>query len=763
MRAPQSRQASERVEVAGIVQGVGFRPFVYRLATELDLVGQVGNDSAKVFIDVVGDAAALDEFAERLRSDAPPLSFIEHVTRRPTETTLETDHFRIVDSVEAAGPRTLVPPDTGLCPDCLAELFESSNRRFRHPFITCTNCGPRFSIITSLPYDRPNTTMADFAMCAACTAEYTDPTDRRYHAQPIGCHECGPTLWFSAPDGEHVVGRAGIEAARKMICSGHIVAVKGVGGFHFAVDATDEEGVGRLRHRKHRPDKPLAVMVRDLEAAQRVAVLSSAEERLLTSPARPVVLARARGDAGIVASVAPGNPLIGVMLAYTPVHHLLLTEPFPPVVMTSANVAGEPITYRDADIEAQLGTVADGLLTNDRRIATPCDDSVVRVVDGSLLPIRRGRGYAPIPVSLERAGHAALGVGGELKSTCCVTDGVHAWVSPHIGDMGTLATLRTFEETVDRFQSMYGIEPAAVAVDSHPGYATSRWAHRTWSARVVETQHHHAHIAAVMAEHHLDPATPVLGFAFDGTGYGDDGSIWGGEVLHATATGYERLASLVPVALPGGDAAIEHPARVALAHLTAAEVDWDEDLPAVGAVPLRDRRLLAQQLASGFGCVPTTSMGRLFDAVASLIGLRHRVSFEAQAAIELEHAAQDNAGQACDYRFELGNGQLDQRPVIRAIVADLLGGRSPGEIADGFHTAVSDAVRMIATRHAASSGIVVLSGGVFQNALLTERTVVALRESGHDARTHRLVPPNDGGLALGQAFIATNSPIPQET
>ena len=560
-----------------------------------------------------------------------------------------------------------------------------------------------------------------------------------------------------------LAGVGGLVPARELLRTGGIVAIKGLGGFHLAVDATDDAAVTRLRTRKHRPDKPLAVMVPDLDAARRLVHLDPAEARLLSSPARPVLLARRRADARLAPSVAPDNPMLGVMLAYTPVHHLLLAELDIPLVMTSANVSGEPIVFRDADIDTQVGPVADALLTNDRPIVAPCDDSVVRMAGQHLLPVRRARGYAPVPVAFEGGRRAALAVGGELKNTFCLTDGDHAWVSPHIGDMGALATLRTFEQTVARFQTMCGVEPQVIATDAHPGYVTSRWARRAGPAEAIhEVQHHHAHVAAVMAEHRLPPATPVLGFAFDGTGYGHDGTIWGGEVLRATAHAADRLAHLVPVPLPGGDAAIEHPARIALAHLRAAGVTVDETIPAVAAIPPDQRRLLDRQFTSGFGCVPTTSMGRLFDAVASIVGLRHAISYEAQAAIDLEHAARDNREAAAAYAFDLDGPHLDQRPVVAAIAADVRAGRSVAAIADGFHTAVAHAVCGLADRHATDGQVVVLSGGVFQNALLTERTVARLRDRGHDVRTHRLVPPNDGGLALGQAFIATHANAAEE-
>ncbi len=769
---------SERFFVTGVVQGVGFRPFVYRLATELGVRGVVGNDSGGVFVEATATVDLLDEFEVRLRSEAPPLAAVESVSRGRCRVSGGTDDFQIVASEQASGPRTLVPPDTAVCDDCLRELADPADRRYRHPFITCTNCGPRFTIIESLPYDRPATTMASFEMCRACRAEYNDPADRRYHAQPIACHACGPTLRFvPAGTGAAAENAQALDLARTRLEAGSTVAVKGLGGFHLAVDATNADAVARLRGAKHRPDKPLAVLVDSVERAHQLAVLDDAAVALLTSPARPVVLAEARNDSGLADEVAPGNPLVGVMLAYTPIHHLLLDGLDRPLVMTSANHSGEPIIFEDEEMEASFASFADALLTHDRPIVTPCDDSVVRVCGDQLLPIRRARGYAPMAVGIGRSTRSVLAVGGELKNTFCVTDDRHAWVSPHIGDMGSLSTIRAFEASVRRFQTLYGLDLDRVAADAHPGYATTRWAELRSTGSPLLVQHHHAHLAAVMAEHGLDPHTPVVGFVFDGTGYGSDGTIWGGEVLRADATGFERLTHLVPVPLPGGDAAIRHPARVALAHLWAAGIDWaraDESggchanpefsaLPPVTAMSDQHRRLLHQQFRSGAACTPTTSMGRLFDAVASLIGLRHSVTFEAQAAIELEHAAAANQREACRYEFATTSaGALDQRPVIRGIARDVLAGRDPSAIADGFHSAVVAAMAGVASRLVPPGNTLVLSGGVFQNALLTTRAVARLTDLGYDVRTHRLVPPNDGGLALGQAFVAAHSAELQE-
>ena len=750
-----ARIDGERIEVAGVVQGVGFRPFVYRLAIESGLSGFVGNDSTRVFVEVTGPRASIDEFARRLVAEAPPLARVESVTRTACVTADERG-FRIVESRCAPGSRTLIAPDTAVCDDCIAEMNDPDDRRFGHAFITCTNCGPRFTIIRDLPYDRPNTTMAAFDMCDACAAEYDDPTDRRYHAQPICCHDCGPVLRYrTALADEPTTGDTdALTAALATIRAGGTVAVKGLGGYHLACDATDDAAVERLRRRKHRPDKPFAVMVADLVDARRLAEVSDAEATQLVAPARPIVLLHARADACVSELVAPGNPMLGVMLPSTPLQHLLFRLGAPALVMTSGNLAGEPIAYVDLEAITRLAVLCDGFLLHDREIHVPCDDSVVRVAGDVLLPIRRARGFAPLPVPVGRSRRSVLAVGGELKNTFCLASTERAFMSQHLGDMENLETLDAFERLVTQFQRIHAITPEVVAIDAHPGYATSRWARARHPDRIVEVQHHHAHIAAVMAEHECDPHEGVIGFAFDGTGFGDDGTIWGGEVLLADADGYERVAHLAPVDLPGGDAAIRNPCRVALTHLRRAGVEWTDDLAPVRVMQRPELDLLERQLERRVACVPTTSMGRLFDAVASLLGLRHHISYEAQAAIQLEMAAAGSADREA-YRFALDGPIIDQTPVVRAIVDDVRGGVPVGDVARRFHAAVRDLVVAVADRTSGRT-TVALSGGVFQNALLVTMCVDALRDAGFTPLTHHLVPPNDGGLALGQAFVAAH-------
>jgi hydrogenase maturation protein HypF len=784
--------------VTGTVQGVGFRPHVYRLATQLGLTGQVGNDTGSVFIELQGPSEALRAFRRRLVNEQPPLAHVDTVAivDLPVDDRVagSAAGFGIVDSRQVAGPVTTAPPDSAACPDCLAELMDPSDRRYRYPFITCTNCGPRFTIITALPYDRPATTMADFPLCDPCDREYHDPADRRFHAQPVACEVCGPRLRLrpvtdSADGADEATEAAGaadraprsdaiLAAVQSLLADGAIVAVKGIGGFHLACRADDETTVANLRERKQRPGKPFAVMARDLATARRLAHISDTEAAVLASTAAPIVLLHRRVDAPLAPSVAPGNPWIGVMLPSSPLHHLLLHEvpgtgiPVSDVlVMTSGNLAEEPLCIDDEEAQQRLARIADAFLLHDRPIAVPCDDSVVRVdqigADAVTTVIRRSRGYVPASLPLPFEGVPAMAVGGQLKNVAGLTDGRRVWLSAHIGDMSSLPTLRAFERTVERFAAMHQVTPDRLVADAHPDYTTRRWAVSHADGRpVVEVQHHHAHIASVMAEHGVDE--PVLGIAFDGTGYGPDGTIWGGEVLLADYDGFERLAHLSPVMLPGGDAAIRHPRRVALSHLRSAGIPWEDDLPAVAATPPDERALLATQLDRGLRCVPTSSMGRLFDAVASLIGVRHDITFEAQAAIELEvlasvHGANSRPGAVGAPRIHLplvrtAAGQpmhLDAGVLVREVVTAFRAGVAPALIARWFHEAAAGAIVEVAreVRERGGPQLVALSGGVFTNALLSRLAARALTESGFTVLRHRLVPPNDGGLALGQLAV----------
>ncbi len=779
-----------RCTITGLVQGVGFRPFVYATATELHLTGSVVNTSSGVLVEVEGDVHRVEQFLSRLTGNPPPLAIVQsiEVETRPVR---GGTGFHIGDTAAGSSGRTLASPDVATCADCLADMTDPGNRRYRHPFVSCTNCGPRFTIITSLPYDRVTTTMAGFDMCPACRVEYSDPADRRFHAQPIACRDCGPRLELRTPDGSTVRGDdAAMAAARGLLGAGSILAVKGIGGYHLVCDAGNETSVAELRRRKRRGDKPFAVMAADIDTANRLVDIDTAEAALLTDPARPIVLLGRRrtgsedavgaletAAAPVVApSVAPGNPDLGVMLPYTPLHSLLFGLPgdsgSPPVlVMTSGNLSGEPIITDDDIALALLAPLVDGWLRHDRPIQVPCDDSVSRVVDGEPLPIRRSRGYAPLPLALPESVTPTLAVGADLKNACCLADGRYAWMSQHIGDMDDLRSLQTLTDTAAHMAMLTGIQPQEVISDRHPGYRTTDWA-RGSHRHVAQVQHHHAHICSVMAEHGLDGRRPVIGIAFDGTGFGSDGAVWGGELLICRYQDFQRLGHLAYVPLPGGDAAVERPYRMALSHLRASGVPWDENLACVACCPPDELAVLDRQLASGFGCVPTSSMGRLFDAVSAIAGVRQVADYEAQAAIELEGAARaigaaEHPPEGGDdgYRFSLADlrGELlvDSSPVIRAVAADAVSGAGSGDISGDisrrFHRAVVDLIVDLAVHAQRATGLstVALSGGVFQNSIVLRGACRALRRTEFTVLRHRRVPPNDGGLALGQVMAAT--------
>jgi hydrogenase maturation protein HypF len=750
-----------RIGVHGVVQGVGFRPFVYTGAAALSLAGCVRNDSSGAVIEIEGDTGDIAEFLARLRDHPPPLAVIESIETQHIPLTGGTG-FTIADSSRTDGGRTLTSPDVAMCADCAAEQRGQDNRRYRHAFINCTNCGPRFTIIGSLPYDRSTTTMAEFAMCADCAREYHDPADRRFHAQPICCPRCGPTLTYRDGSQRASDGDAALREARRLLRDGGVLAVKGVGGYHLACDAGNDRAVAELRTRKRRGDKPFAVMVADIATAHSIAAVDEASERLLSGPQRPIVLAPRKRGAAVADTVAPHNPDLGVMLAYAPVQTLLFGLPGdhagPPVlVMTSGNLAGEPICYTDDDALQRLSHVADGWLMHDRPILVPCDDSVMRVVAGKEVPIRRSRGYAPLPIALPVPVPPTLALGGDLKNTMAVADGRYAWLSQHIGDMDDLATLSAFDSARQHLQELTAVTPQVLVADAHPLYRSTGWADRNAAGRPVRlVQHHHAHIAAVMAEHGIDGSAQVLGFAFDGTGYGTDGAVWGGELLLASYKGFQRLAHLKYVPLAGGDVSVLRPYRMALAHLWAAGIPWDPDLAPVAACPPDEIAALARQLETGFGCAPTSSMGRLFDAVSALTGVRQVVDYEAQAAIELEGLSRgiDCGGQP--YEFGVKDGVIDPAPALRAIVRDQRAGVPAAVIGARFHRAVADLIVDLAAAEREASQTVALSGGVFQNALLLALTLKGLDAKGIHVITHRAVPPNDGGIALGQLLVGNS-------
>jgi hydrogenase maturation protein HypF len=771
----RSEEVRQRFTVTGVVQGVGFRPFVHRIATGLGLAGFVGNDSGAVFVEVQGDRARVAEFARRLRAQAPPLARIStiSVTDLPLDRAVnpaDAREFRIAASQTVCGTTTSIPPDIAACDDCVAELFDPRDRRYRHPFVTCTNCGPRFTIIRELPYDRPATTMSGFAMCERCAAEYHDPADRRFHAQPIACPHCGPSLWFCSQAGRVTGSDAALVATQRALAAGAVVAIKGIGGYHLACVVDDEAVVGALRARKYRGAKPFAMLVRDLEVAHRYACIDDTEAAVLSSPARPIVLLRRRADAPVADAVAPGSPLLGLMLPYSPIHHLLLA-PVPgaggqvpdALVLTSANRSDEPICFTDDDVKQRLCALCDALLDHDRPIHVPCDDSVVRVIRDyglvSELPIRRSRGYAPLPIELGREGPAVLAVGGELKNTFCLTDGSRAYMSGHIGDMATWETLRAFERAVGQLSEIRRT-PVRLAADLHPGYHTRGWAERRAGDRPLDlVQHHHAHVVSLLAEHGR-LGEPIVGVSFDGTGYGCDQTIWGGEILRLGHDSHRflRVGHLLPVPLPGGDAAVRNPWRVALSALWMADIEWTPDLAPVAAASSDELRLIRSQLESGTGCVPCSSMGRLFDAVASLLGVRHRIDYEGQAAIELEalaeSVAQTPGGLVPSLPLAVrADGVIDPATMVQTMVSALYAGTQPAVLAASFHQAVADAVATVVGQVAGGVRLVGLTGGVFQNVLLLRACRNRLQLADFEVLTHHTVPPNDGGLALGQAAI----------
>lgn len=738
-----------RLDIAGVVQGVGFRPAVARIAARHGVSGCVYNDTGSVHCELEGPPDAVDAAVLAISSDHPPMARVDSIRTTPVAPTGESG-FRIVGSRSGEDGRTLVPPDIAICGDCLRELRDPGDRRYGHPFITCTNCGPRYTVITDLPYDRPATTMAQFPMCARCSAEYQDPIDRRFHAQTIACPDCGPTLSWHGPGD----GREPLVAAAVALDDGLIVAVKGIGGYHLACRADSAAAVSALRRRKTRPAKPFAVMVPDIAAAERLCCVDGEAANLLRSPAAPIVLLPGR-DGSVQAAVAPELTEIGVMLAYSPLHHLLFDRLGPvPLVMTSANSGGSPIVFRDGDLD-WIDGLADAVLTHDRPIHVPCEDSVLAVDgDGGVVPIRRSRGYAPLPVSVPVTTTRApiLATGGDLKTTFCLMspDG-HAHLSSHLGDMADPRTQACFESALQHLAFMTDSRPGLIACDLNPAYATTNWGRRQ-GRPVVQIQHHHAHAVSLLAEHGRLGA-PMLAVAFDGTGYGTDGSIWGGELLLVTdPASFTRVGHLGQFALPGGDGAVRRPGRIALDLLHRCGIDWAPGIPAVDGLTDRERHVLSQQIPRGVGCVPTSSMGRLFDAVASLLGVCQEVTYEGQAAVELEHLAR--RGRAVSLQFGLTAGVLDPAPLIIELVAGLRAGTSAADLAAGFHDAVIAATARAVCQAAAGVGTVGLTGGVFVNRLLREGLRNALMGKGFEVLTHAVLPCNDGGLALGQAVIA---------
>ena len=764
MRAiSSSPRQGRRIALTGTVQGVGFRPFVYRLARELGLGGWVRNDAAGVTVEAFGPAAALDDLERRLVSDRPPAARVETLRAVSIPDEPLASSFEIVESGGTSERRVAIPPDLPTCPECLRELRDPADRRHRYPFTNCTSCGPRFTIALGVPYDRPTTTMAGFRMCPACAREYADPRDRRFHAQPNACPACGPRVELRDRSGAPVPDPDPVARAAAALREGAIVAVKGIGGYHLACDATSSEAVRTLRARKRREEKPLAVMVEDLGAARALTEISPAEAMLLESVERPIVLCTRRPEAPLAPEVAPETPRVGLLLAYAPLHHLLLSDAGRPLVMTSGNLSEEPIAFQDADALGRLSGIADLFLVHDRPIASRCDDSVARIVAGRPLVMRRARGFVPRPVRVARRfSRPLLAVGAQLKNAFCLARGEEATLGPHVGDLDNLETYQAFEAAVVRLEEFLSMRPELLACDLHPLYLSTRYAREraaSLGVPLIEVQHHHAHAAAAMAEHGLEG--PALALAWDGTGLGTDGTAWGGELLLVERGRFERLATFRPLPLAGGDRAILEPWRIALAAVLDALGDGApvDRLPVFAAVPPRELEVVRRMLATGFHTPAAHGAGRAFDAAGALALGRTSSRFEGQVALALDGALDPSAAGA--YPFEIatpdGGGPevLDLRPLWRALVRDVLEDAPPGAISSRFHGALVAAGAELIRRAVRRTGAlpVVLTGGCFQNARLAEGIVGAL-SGALRVYLHEAIPPGDGGIALGQAVVA---------
>ncbi|HTM16002.1 MAG TPA: carbamoyltransferase HypF [Terracidiphilus sp.] len=755
------------VRVRGVVQGVGFRPFVYHLATEEHLAGFIGNDTDGVIIELEGPVSGIETFLKRLSCETPPLARIDSVVTADLPLAGERG-FRIVASEVLGRVSTGIPADAATCPDCLRELLDPGDRRYRYPFLNCTNCGPRFTITRRIPYDRPQTSMAVFPMCAECQAEYDDPLNRRFHAQPNACWRCGPHVWLETSVGSKIESADPVAETIERLLRGEILAIKGIGGFHLAVDATNEAAVSSLRNRKHRYGKPLAIMVRDLDAAHVLCELTPDEQALLQTPARPIVLSHARPDNPVAPSVAPGIPWLGIYFPYAPLQHLLFADPrVTALVMTSANLSEEPIAIDNDEARARLGNIADAFLMHNREILQRCDDSVAAIVDGSPQLIRRARGYVPLAIPLSIEAPPLLAVGGHLKNVFALARGKFAYQSQHLGDLENSTGLEFFEHSLAHLSHTFEIEPQTIVHDLHPGYLSTSWAKQYASEhgglRLITVQHHHAHIAACMAEHAL--AGPVIGLSLDGTGYGTDGRIWGGEVLICTLDSFERFAHLDYVPMPGGEAAIREPWRMAFAHLVNAGFSEDEARELTGGSD-QEGRLLSRMMARGINSPLTSSLGRLYDAAAAVILKRRKVDYDAQAAIELEGIAigESDMLRRSEYVPELaGSDPAQGGPRVlgiarlwRALVDDLGRSTPPASIAANFHMGIAMGfiASAISAREATSITHVVLSGGCMHNRRLARLLRSGLEKEGFEVFQHRQVSPGDGGLSYGQAAVA---------
>ncbi len=758
--AGPDRRIARRAEVNGIVQGVGFRPFVFQLAGRHGVAGEVANTSSGVCIRLEGGETRVDAFLRDLTETCPPLAKITDLSVFPDAIQGRSD-FAIVQSRGRAAMTTLISPDVSVCADCLREMTDPEDRRFHYPFINCTNCGPRYTIIDDTPYDRPNTSMKHFPMCDRCRAEYDDPFDRRFHAQPNACPACGPRVELLDNRRRPVPGNDPVRAAAELLRQGRILAVKGLGGFHLAADAENQEAVERLRRRKRREEKPLALMAPDLETIRRFADVTPEEEALLTSHRRPIVLLRKKTPNAIAGAVSPNNRYFGVMLPYTPLHHLLLMQGFPALVMTSGNLSEAPIAIDNADAFDRLAEIADFFLVHNRDIYIRCDDAIVTRAAGAARFIRRSRGYVPEPVFLAKRLPNILACGAELKNTVCLVREDRAFLSQHIGDIENRLSAEFFESTIDHMKRILDIAPAVIAHDMHPDYFSARYALEQRGVRKIAVQHHHAHIASCMAENRIEG--PVIGLALDGTGYGTDGAVWGGEVLLVDRGGFERKAHIAYLPMPGGAAAIKEPWRMAVSYLhqTFGEEMQALDLPVLKRIDPKKVDFMVQMIRKRVNAPDTSSLGRLFDGVAALLGLRTHVHYEGQAAVELEMTAAD--AEAPPYAVEWTTSgdvlEIPFQPVIRGVVRDIQKGVKPEIISRRFHETVIRVFADVCRRIGDQTGVreAALSGGAFQNALLLTGMIKALEKENFTAYAHTQVPANDGGVSLGQAWVAGNA------
>jgi hydrogenase maturation protein HypF len=756
---PETLKTARKILIQGIVQGVGFRPHVYRLAQQWGLRGTVGNDARGVVIVAEGDDKSIQSFMDSILAEAPPLAAIDSVDATTIPLRKFAD-FTIAPSNGSADPFTLISPDVTICGDCLDELFDPGDRRYRYPFINCTNCGPRFTIITDIPYDRPNTTMSSFTMCDDCAGEYNDPANRRFHAQPNACPSCGPGVSLRGKDLQPIAADDAIARTGEILKEGGIVAVKGLGGYHLACDATDDNAVKRLRERKRRIEKPFAVMVPDIEWLEKICLPSADEREFLESIQRPIVLIQRKTNSLISKAIAPGNDNIGVMLPYTPLHHLLLREAGIPLVMTSGNISEEPIAYTDADAFGRLIGIADYYLTHNRGIHMRCDDSVGAVLGGRKTMLRRARGYVPYPFRLSfRSESPVLAAGGHLKNTFCLIRNDYAFFSHHIGDLENFETLESFTGGIEHFKNLFSIQPGIIAYDMHPEYLSTKYALERDVPVKIPVQHHHAHVASCMAENGIDG--DVIGIAFDGTGYGTDGAIWGGEFLTASYERFERAAHFKYFPLPGGEQAVREPWRTGFSLLYsvfggecgAIGIPFMESLSKKNLIPVL-QKMIDRRINSPL----TSAAGRLFDGIAALCGIRENINYEAQAAIEFQMLADKN--ETGLYRYDLDTSAAPWKiiwgGIVKEVVNDIRNNVLVSAISGKFHNTIAEIIADTAVRIGKDTGMknVILTGGVFQNALLVEKTVGLLAGSGLRVYTHGRIPPNDGGLALGQAAIA---------